>query len=55
MPDELGGDNPGRTPRHWRRHQQAGRRLWHAFTKLGISSRVELTRLVLEYEAACHN
>jgi DNA-binding NarL/FixJ family response regulator len=29
--------------------------LWHAFTKLGISSRVELTRLVLEHEAACHN
>ncbi|MEV4012529.1 helix-turn-helix transcriptional regulator [Nonomuraea angiospora] len=28
--------------------------LWHAFTKLGISSRVELTRLVLEHEAACH-
>ncbi|MEV0232816.1 LuxR C-terminal-related transcriptional regulator [Nonomuraea sp. NPDC050786] len=28
---------------------------WHAFTKLGISSRVELTGLVLEHEAACHN
>ncbi|MDP4509296.1 helix-turn-helix transcriptional regulator [Nonomuraea turcica] len=26
--------------------------LWHAFTKLGISSRVELTRLVLEHDAA---
>jgi hypothetical protein len=32
-----------------------GTHLWHAFTKLGISSRVELTRLVLEHEAACHN
>jgi DNA-binding CsgD family transcriptional regulator len=29
--------------------------LWHAFTKLGVSSRVELTRLVLEHEAVCHN
>ncbi|WP_030918115.1 response regulator transcription factor [Streptosporangium amethystogenes] len=29
--------------------------LWHAFTKLGISSRVELTRLLLEHEAACHS
>ncbi|WP_260478445.1 AAA family ATPase [Nonomuraea sp. WAC 01424] len=26
--------------------------LWHAFTKLGISSRVELTRLVLEHDSA---
>ncbi|GAA2215826.1 LuxR family transcriptional regulator [Nonomuraea monospora] len=25
--------------------------LWHAFTKLGISSRVELTRLVLEHDS----
>ncbi|MGW7477063.1 response regulator transcription factor [Nonomuraea muscovyensis] len=29
--------------------------LWHAFTKLGISSRVELTRVLLEHEAACHS
>ncbi|MEU7828498.1 response regulator transcription factor [Nonomuraea sp. NPDC050022] len=29
--------------------------LRHALTKLEISSRVALTRLVLEQEAACHN
>ncbi|MEV4475214.1 helix-turn-helix transcriptional regulator [Nonomuraea sp. NPDC049504] len=29
-----------------------GTHLWRAFTKLGISSRVELTRLVLEHDTA---
>ncbi|MFF5107526.1 helix-turn-helix transcriptional regulator [Streptosporangium sp. NPDC000509] len=28
--------------------------LRHAFTKLGIGSRVELTELLLEHEVACH-
>ncbi|MER6828984.1 helix-turn-helix transcriptional regulator [Streptosporangium sp. NPDC000563] len=28
--------------------------LRHAFTKLGVGSRVELTKLLLEHEAACH-
>ncbi|MGW5154808.1 helix-turn-helix domain-containing protein [Nonomuraea wenchangensis] len=29
--------------------------LRHAFTELRISSRIELTRLVVGHEAACHN